>query len=186
MLAAAAATSGATRSRPTASGSAADAGADVVELDRPVVVDRYRGRVDDVDGRADARRAPRVVTLAIDGAACRRSSTCSRTSSRSCLPGPAVRLRRGRTSSRDHAVAAGDGALTAPMPGTVLDVGVAEGDQVEEGQVLGVLEAMKMELSLKAPFAGTVTGLSAAPGAQVALGTVLFQVQGTEQLSAQV
>ena len=64
----------------------------------------------------------------------------------------------------DHAADVGDGAITAPMPGTVLDVRVTDGERVEAGQVLVVLEAMKMELSLKAPFDGTVAGSPRPPG----------------------
>ncbi|GGL12964.1 acetyl/propionyl/methylcrotonyl-CoA carboxylase subunit alpha [Planomonospora parontospora] len=65
------------------------------------------------------------------------------------------------------------GSLLAPMPGTVLRVEVASGDQVTAGQVVVVLEAMKMEHRITAPAAGTVTGLDAAPGRRVEAGAVL-------------
>ncbi len=81
----------------------------------------------------------------------------------------------------DTAAAVGNGTLTAPMPGTVLEVKVAEGDRVEADQTLGMMEAMKMELALKAPFAGTVTAVGSNAGEQVALGAVLFTVEPSEE-----
>jgi 3-methylcrotonyl-CoA carboxylase alpha subunit/acetyl-CoA/propionyl-CoA carboxylase biotin carboxyl carrier protein len=83
----------------------------------------------------------------------------------------------------DHAVHAGDGTLLAPMPGTVLAVQVAAGDRVAEGQTLGMMEAMKMELALRAPFAGTMTAVDATAGSRVALGARLFVVEPDGDLS---
>jgi acetyl-CoA/propionyl-CoA carboxylase biotin carboxyl carrier protein len=72
------------------------------------------------------------------------------------------------------------GSLEAPMPGTVLLVHVADGDTVAEGDVLLVLESMKMELSITAPYAGTVAGLALAPGDRVALKQPLVAVVAEE------
>jgi 3-methylcrotonyl-CoA carboxylase alpha subunit/acetyl-CoA/propionyl-CoA carboxylase biotin carboxyl carrier protein len=62
------------------------------------------------------------------------------------------------------------------MPGTVLAVHVEKGSAVVAGEVLAVLEAMKMELPLRAPFDGAVDEVTAAAGQQVPLGQALFTV----------
>ena len=56
------------------------------------------------------------------------------------------------------------GALTAPMPATVIAVNAAPGDEVRKGDVLVVLEAMKMELPVRAPGDGRVTAVHCRPG----------------------
>ena len=66
------------------------------------------------------------------------------------------------------------GHLTAPMPGKVLSVAVKPGDVVQKGQVLAVLEAMKMEHSITAPRDGTVGEVMVAAGDQVAEGVELL------------
>ena len=68
-------------------------------------------------------------------------------------------------------------SLTAPMPGTVVKVSVSEGDEVEEGQLLLVLEAMKMEQPVAAPHAGRVSLLPYAEGDLVPGGAVLAEIE---------
>jgi 3-methylcrotonyl-CoA carboxylase alpha subunit len=72
-------------------------------------------------------------------------------------------------------------SLTAPMPGTVVKVLVEEGQEVEEGQLLLVLEAMKMEQPVSAPHAGVVQSLPFDEGSLVPGGAVLVVVQETGQ-----
>ncbi|MFE4861760.1 acetyl/propionyl/methylcrotonyl-CoA carboxylase subunit alpha [Streptomyces sp. NPDC056670] len=76
-------------------------------------------------------------------------------------------------SGRTHG---GADTLAAPMPGTVTVVKVAVGDQVDAGQSLLVVEAMKMEHVISAPHAGTVTELDVTPGSTVAMDQVLAVV----------
>jgi len=84
-------------------------------------------------------------------------------------PRPAIR----RPAPR---AAHGTDALTSPMQGTIVTVAVAEGDQVALGDLIVVLEAMKMEQPLVAHRDGVVTGLSALPGAAVSAGSLICKI----------
>ena len=68
-------------------------------------------------------------------------------------------------------------AVNAPMPGTILDVKASVGDTVTEGQVLMVLEAMKMENDIVAPKAGKVSAISVKKGDSVNSGDALAYIQ---------
>jgi len=86
-----------------------------------------------------------------------------------------ARRRRGRVGGGAHHAAAQE-AVVSPMQGTVLAVEVAEGDEVSEGQVICVVEAMKMENEITAHHHGLVTGLSVAAGEPVTTGQVICVV----------
>ncbi|MGZ5417494.1 MAG: acetyl/propionyl/methylcrotonyl-CoA carboxylase subunit alpha, partial [Nocardioides sp.] len=89
--------------------------------------------------------------------------------------GSAKKPRRAK-SKKAGAAASGD-SVASPMQGTIVKVAVEEGQDVVEGDVIVVLEAMKMEQPLKAHKAGTVTGLEAEVGATVSSGAVLCEIK---------
>ena len=72
---------------------------------------------------------------------------------------------------RPAAAAPSAGSVCAPMPGTILSVSVHEGDRVKKGDVLAVLEAMKMENEIQAPSDGTVTAVHVSANSSVDTGS---------------
>jgi acetyl-CoA/propionyl-CoA carboxylase biotin carboxyl carrier protein len=81
-----------------------------------------------------------------------------------------------KAAKKSGSAASGD-ALASPMQGTIVKVAVEEGQQVAEGELVVVLEAMKMEQPLNAHRAGTVKGLAAEVGASLSAGTVICEIK---------
>jgi propionyl-CoA carboxylase alpha chain len=144
--------------------------------DEETVVEWYGGHGYAVDGVTVVAAAPDRVVLERDGL---------RTAYEVTVTGGTVEVDAVTGHLRltvvprftDPADAVASGSLLAPMPGTVVRVAVAEGDAVEAGQTVLVLEAMKMQHTVTAPHAGAVTQVSVQPGAQVAANEVLVVVE---------
>ncbi|KAF0649505.1 biotin carboxyl carrier protein [Streptomyces fradiae ATCC 10745 = DSM 40063] len=91
--------------------------------------------------------------------------------------GLAAGARPKRRAKKKAASAASGDTLASPMQGTIVKVAVEEGQEVKEGDLIVVLEAMKMEQPLNAHRAGTVKGLSAEIGASVTSGAVICEIK---------
>jgi acetyl-CoA/propionyl-CoA carboxylase biotin carboxyl carrier protein len=116
----------------------------------------------------DGRAAERVASVEVDG---------RRVDVRVLRPEPPYRELARRRRERSAGSAAGTpGAVVSPMPGTVLEVRVAEGDHVEAGAVICVVEAMKMENEVAAHRDGIVTGLSVEVGGAVSTGEAICTI----------
>jgi len=124
-----------------------------------------------------ARRDPESVLVAVDG----RARTWMQ-----AREGPASWIAAGPDAFcfglaelvAEGTAHAGEDALEAPMPGSVLSVRVAVGDAVQEGEVLVVVESMKMELALVAPHDATVKEVLVSTGDRVAQGQSLVELEG--------
>ena len=135
-----------------------------------------------LDGREDVRlvsMSPDVVELEVGGV--RRRFEVAGYPGLVCVDsslGPVTLKPADRFTDPGATVAAG--SLVAPMPGTVVRLGVGVGDQVHAGQPLLWLEAMKMEHVIAAPAAGIVAELPVTAGQQVQVGSVLAVVKSEE------
>jgi acetyl/propionyl-CoA carboxylase alpha subunit len=154
-----------------------------VELERQGADDRYHALIDgqpfafevldDQPGQLSLRiidpagGRPAVIHWAADGA--QKWFSLTGCTYRLEKPGP-------RAAAQRSAPGAGESAR-APMPAQVRAVQVAEGDRVEKGQTLLLLEAMKMEIRLRAPAAGRVRRLLAQPGQTVEKDQVLVEME---------
>jgi acetyl-CoA/propionyl-CoA carboxylase biotin carboxyl carrier protein len=95
----------------------------------------------------------------------------------SSAPATGAARNRAKHGAAKKSVPASGDALTAPMQGTIVKIAVAEGDEVTAGDLVVVLEAMKMEQPLNAHKSGVITGLTAAVGDVLPAGTLICEIK---------
>jgi acetyl-CoA/propionyl-CoA carboxylase biotin carboxyl carrier protein len=124
-----------------------------------------------------------IVAAGSDGALSEKATMAEvdgrRVSVRVLVPEPGYRelARRRRERAAGGAGGAGSDTVVSPMQGTVLDVKVAEGDTIELGRVICIVEAMKMENEVTAHRSGVVTSLAVGPGQSVAAGQPICVIE---------
>jgi acetyl-CoA/propionyl-CoA carboxylase biotin carboxyl carrier protein len=124
-------------------------------------------------GAAEAAEERETVVVEVGGKRLEVSLPANLTTGTGPARGPARRSAGGR---RGTGAAAGGDTLTSPMQGTIVKIAVADGDTVAEGDLVVVLEAMKMEQPLNAHKSGVVSGLAAGVGDVVAAGAPICQI----------
>jgi acetyl-CoA/propionyl-CoA carboxylase biotin carboxyl carrier protein len=122
----------------------------------------------DVDVEVDGKRF--AVRLWVPETAAAGAATGNPTTAAGTRP-------RRAPATRQAGSGAGAGSVTVPMQGTIVRVLVSEGDSVEVGQAVCVLEAMKMENNINAERAGTVKAVKVEPGQSVGAGDVVVVVE---------
>ena len=141
-----------------------------IETEFDNTIPAYAGTVDAADDIAERE----TVTVEVDGK--RLAVTLPAGLGGAARPASTGSAKPGRKRERAAVGGASGDAVAAPMQGTVVKVAVEEGQSVQAGDLIVVLEAMKMEQPLTAHKAGTVTGLEATVGTTVPTGTVLCQI----------
>jgi acetyl-CoA/propionyl-CoA carboxylase biotin carboxyl carrier protein len=142
-----------------------------IETDFDNQITPYAGDAAEADETGDRQ----TVVVEVDGRRLEVSLPGGLASAGAASAGAAKKPKRA-SGKKAGAAVSGD-AVTSPMQGTIVKVAVEDGQEVGEGDVIVVLEAMKMEQPLKAHKAGTVTGLQAEVGATVTNGAVICELK---------
>ncbi len=141
-----------------------------IETDYDNTIEPYAGDAAEVDEPAERER----VTVEVGGKRVEVVLPAGLGASATAAAGAKKPKRKGGKSA--GAAASGD-SLTSPMQGTVVKIAVEEGQEVAEGDLVLVIEAMKMEQPINAHKAGTITALSASIGETVGAGAVLCDIK---------